>query len=51
MTEQKGTLAKTTPKNQVTKETRQYHQQRLVLAVLTVFRELSAGHVVANEVW
>jgi hypothetical protein len=48
MTEQK---AKSTPKNQVTKEARQHHRQRLVLTVLTVFRELSAGHVVANEVW
>ena len=48
MTEQK---AQSTPKNQVTKEARQHHRQRLVLTVLTVFRELSAGHLVANEVW
>ena len=48
MTEQK---AKSTPKNQVTMETRQLHRQRLALVVLTVFRELTADHVVANEVW
>jgi len=48
MTEQK---AQSTPRIQVTMEARQYHRQRLVLAVLTVFRELTADHVVANEVW
>ena len=48
MTEQK---AKSTPKNQATKEAHQHRRQRLVLAVLTVSRELTADHVVANEVW
>jgi len=49
--EQKAPLQKSTPKNQVTMEARQHHRQRLVLAVLTVFRELATDHVVANEVW
>ena len=48
MTEQK---AKSTPRIQVTMEARQYHRQRLVLAVLTVFWELSEGHLVANGDW
>ena len=48
MTEQK---AKSTPKNQVTMEAHQHHRLRLVFAVQTVFRELTADHVVANEVW
>ena len=46
MTEQKGTFTEIHPQ-----EARQHHQPRLVLAVLTVFRELSAGHVVANKDW
>ena len=48
MTEQK---AKSTPKNQVTKEAHQHRRLRLVFAVQTVFPELSAGHMVVNEVW
>ena len=48
MTEQK---AKSTPRIQVTMEAHQHHRLRLVFAVLTVFPELSAGHMVVNEVW
>ena len=48
MTEQK---AESTPKNQVTKEAHQDHRLRLVFAVLTVFPESSAGHMVVNGVW
>ena len=42
-------LAKPIPKNQVTKEARQHHRQRLILTALMVFRELSAGHLVAAK--
>ena len=45
MTEQK---AKSTTKNQVTKEARQRHRQRLVLTVLTVIPELPVGHLVTS---
>ena len=57
MTEQnfvkKAHLAKSTPmaRIQVMIGARKHHRQRLTLVILTVFPELSAGHVVANRDW
>ena len=50
MTEQKAVLVKPDDQKLATREAHQQHQQRLVLSVLTVFPELSAGHLVANKV-
>ena len=47
MQEQTG---KPTLQNSKAREAHQHHRQRLVLAVLTVFPELTVDHVVANKV-